>query len=299
MNSRVSDLGPLRGMALTGVEFLELRCVRSVATQRDASDESLLQRHAGVRRVAAARREWNLMDKVLPHTQEHHQGDRRNPPNEESRKDWEDRWVSPVAAAADFWKKYDAGEFGKPDSTAAIPDRKPITRHLDDPAFQGMDEDRRRPACRAAGGSRRQEVDGTQSGLRWEDERALTGMVRQGSRTATFRSRQRSKPCCQMGNALDVRPEHVFGYIAFTVVFLLVAWLVHFRAVPLGTSLVFWGVLVVVLSCGYALLGVPPMMLVTPALTKIGFLLVLGGVAWSLLRACCPNQPANKEADHV
>ena len=94
-----------------------------------------------------------------------------------------------------------------------------------------------------------------------------------------------------MPNAFEVRPEHVFGYIAFTVVFLLVAWLVHFQAPPLGTSLVFWGVLVVVLSCGYGLLGVPAMMLVTPALTKIGFLLVLGSVAWSLLGLAAHTSP--------
>ena len=103
----------------------------------------------------------------------------------------------------------------------------------------------------------------------------------------------------QMSNAFDVRPEHVFGYIAFTVVFLLVAGLVHFRAPPLGTSLVFWGILVVILSCGYALLGVPQMTMVTPALTKIGFLLVLGGVCSSLLGSCCPTPPASKEVDHV
>ena len=36
---------------------------------------------------------------------------------------------------AEFWKKYDAGEFGKPDSTAVKPDRKPIT-NINDPAFQ-------------------------------------------------------------------------------------------------------------------------------------------------------------------
>ncbi len=37
--------------------------------------------------------------------------------------------------AAEFWKKYDAGEFGKPDLNAATPDHKPIAT-LDDPAFQ-------------------------------------------------------------------------------------------------------------------------------------------------------------------
>jgi Leucine-rich repeat (LRR) protein len=43
---------------------------------------------------------------------------------------WDNR-LSP----AEFWKKCDAGEFGKPDSTAATPDRKPIT-NINDPAFQ-------------------------------------------------------------------------------------------------------------------------------------------------------------------
>jgi hypothetical protein len=99
-------------------------------------------------------------------------------------------------------------------------------------------------------------------------------------------------------NAFNASPEDVFGYVALTLVFLLVAWLVHFRALPLGTSFIFWGMLVVILSCGYALLGAPPMMMVTPVLTKIGFVLVLGGVAWSLL-ASCPKQSASKEADHV
>ena len=36
----------------------------------------------------------------------------------------------------------------------------------------------------------------------------------------------------QMPNAFDVRPEHVLGYIAFTVVFLLVAGLRPFFGHP-------------------------------------------------------------------
>jgi Leucine-rich repeat (LRR) protein len=35
----------------------------------------------------------------------------------------------------EFWKRFDAGEFGKPNSTAATPDHKPIT-NINDPAFQ-------------------------------------------------------------------------------------------------------------------------------------------------------------------
>jgi Leucine-rich repeat (LRR) protein len=42
------------------------------------------------------------------------------------------RWEWP---AAEFWKKYDAGEFGKPDSAAIAPESKPNAT-LNDPAFQ-------------------------------------------------------------------------------------------------------------------------------------------------------------------
>jgi heme A synthase len=96
----------------------------------------------------------------------------------------------------------------------------------------------------------------------------------------------------------QMTPEHVFSFIALTFVFLLVAWLLALRARPLGANLIWWGILVVILSCGYAMIGVPSMMTVTPALTRIGFLLVLGGVAWSLL-ASSPKQSANKETNHV
>ena len=43
---------------------------------------------------------------------------------------WDDRFPP-----AEFWKKYDAGEFGKPTSAAVPSDRKPITT-FNDPAFQ-------------------------------------------------------------------------------------------------------------------------------------------------------------------
>jgi Leucine-rich repeat (LRR) protein len=44
--------------------------------------------------------------------------------------DWDSKFPP-----AEFWKKYDAGEFGKPASTVASPDRKPIT-NINDPAFK-------------------------------------------------------------------------------------------------------------------------------------------------------------------
>lgn len=95
-----------------------------------------------------------------------------------------------------------------------------------------------------------------------------------------------------------LEPEHVVIYVVFTLAFLFLAWLLDKRTTPLGTRLILWGVLLVVLSCGYGLIGVPTVMMLTPALVKIGFLLVLGGVAWSLL-AGCPVPSATKEADHV
>jgi hypothetical protein len=94
------------------------------------------------------------------------------------------------------------------------------------------------------------------------------------------------------------QPEDFVAYIAFTAGFLFLIWLVNKRTRPLGTNLILWGISVVILSCGYGLIGVPPMIVLTAALMKIGFLLVLGGVAWSLL-AACPSQSASKEADHV
>ena len=95
-----------------------------------------------------------------------------------------------------------------------------------------------------------------------------------------------------------MRPESMFTFIAFTAGFLLVAWLVNKRSRPLGVSLIMWGIMVEILAVGYGMISVPSVVLVTPALTKIGFLLVLGGIAASLF-ASCPVPPEHKEADHV
>jgi len=94
------------------------------------------------------------------------------------------------------------------------------------------------------------------------------------------------------------QPEDFVAYIAFTAGFLFLLWLLSRGTRPLGSSLILWGILVVILSCGYGLIGVPSMTVLTAALIKIGFLLVLGGVACSLL-AACPNPTPNREADHV
>ena len=97
---------------------------------------------------------------------------------------------------------------------------------------------------------------------------------------------------------MRLQPEHFFLYVAFTLGFLVLAWLVHGRGYKLGTTFIMWGILAVILSCGYGLVGVPTVMLVTPALTRVGFVLVLGGVTWSLLNTS-PAAPVAKETDHA
>ena len=93
-----------------------------------------------------------------------------------------------------------------------------------------------------------------------------------------------------------MRPEHVIAYICCTCVFLFLVWLVDTRRPP-GTTFVLWGILLVVLSCGYALIGIPTTVMVTPTLQKTGVLLVLAGVAQSLI-CSLPPSARDKEPDH-
>jgi hypothetical protein len=94
-----------------------------------------------------------------------------------------------------------------------------------------------------------------------------------------------------------MEPEHVIAYICFTLFFLFLVWLVD-TGRPDGRTYVLWGILLMMLSCGYGLIGIPTTAIVTVALQKVSFLLVLGGIAVSLLPAP-ETTPAKKEADHV
>ena len=58
---------------------------------------------------------------------------------------------------AEFWKKYDAGEFGKPDAP------EPSSPTSTPPSSNGSKN--ASPACREADRSRQQEVDGVESGV--------------------------------------------------------------------------------------------------------------------------------------
>ena len=97
------------------------------------------------------------------------------------------------------------------------------------------------------------------------------------------------------------RPDgvSVFGFVVVTIIFLLLVWLLDRPARPLAVRLIFWGLVTTIASIGYALLGVPTVAMLTPALVRIGFVLILGGVTWSVLAACCGPSVATKEIDHV
>ena len=90
-----------------------------------------------------------------------------------------------------------------------------------------------------------------------------------------------------------MQPEHTVLYIALTLAFLFLVWFFDKSTRSLGATLVLWGILLVILSCGYGLINVPPMVVLTPGLMKVGFLLVLGGLASSLL-ASCPARPVDQ-----
>ncbi len=102
----VSDLSPLKGMRLT-----ELLCEVSPVSDLSPLEGMNLKRCTftpqNITKGLDAIRQMKSLTTIGPA--------------------W-DQQLSP----AEFWKKYDAGEFGKPDST---PDRKPITT-FNDPAFQ-------------------------------------------------------------------------------------------------------------------------------------------------------------------
>ncbi|WP_397568670.1 hypothetical protein [Schlesneria sp. T3-172] len=95
--------------------------------------------------------------------------------------------------------------------------------------------------------------------------------------------------------SFPTRPEHFVVYAVCTCVFLGSIWLLN-SGQSTGSRLVLWGVLVTVLSCGYGLIGIPTMVLAIPGMQKLGVLLVLGGIAHSLISSV-PAKPV-KEVDH-
>ena len=91
------------------------------------------------------------------------------------------------------------------------------------------------------------------------------------------------------------RPEYMFAYISFSLVFLFLTWLVDSNHRPFGQVLVLWGILVAVFSGGYGLIGIPSALVITPLLGKISFLLVLSGVSLCALDALSKSPARSDE----
>lgn len=91
-------------------------------------------------------------------------------------------------------------------------------------------------------------------------------------------------------------PEHVIAYVCCTSAFLFLAWLVDSRRPP-GITFVLWGILLVILSCGYALIGIPTTIMATPAVQKTGVLLVLAGIAQSVFSSK-PHSGTDRVSEH-
>ena len=100
----------------------------------------------------------------------------------------------------------------------------------------------------------------------------------------------------QMG-MFQMQPEHVIAYVCFTLFFLFLVWLVD-TGRPDGRTYVLWGILLIMLSSGYGLIGIPTSAIATAAMQKVSFLLVLGGIAVNLLPGPSTTE-AKKEGDHV
>lgn len=92
-------------------------------------------------------------------------------------------------------------------------------------------------------------------------------------------------------------PEHFFAYIGLTVGFIFLGWLLDVTKRPPGLMLVMCGVLLIILATGYGLINAPAVVMVTPALVKVGFLLVLGGVGCCVMNRV-DSVKSSKEADH-
>ena len=106
--SQVSDLKPLAGMQVK-ICLLFDQHFRPVAASRDATDGPCVRPHASRRTVAAGRNEF---DRSNVFAGANYPGFGRTSPDEQHQNHRPQQRTEVVSAK--FWKKYDAGEFGKP-----------------------------------------------------------------------------------------------------------------------------------------------------------------------------------------
>jgi heme A synthase len=96
--------------------------------------------------------------------------------------------------------------------------------------------------------------------------------------------------------------ESVFGFVVSTIVFLLLCWAVLRWGRTQASKLLVLGILFAVVSVGYgALIAMPTVAILAPGLMKIAIILILGGVACSvlpILRGSSAAETPNSEQAH-
>lgn len=103
-------------------------------------------------------------------------------------------------------------------------------------------------------------------------------------------------------HGLEPSVESVFGFVVSTIVFLLLCWAVLRWGRTQASKLLVLGILFAVVSVGYgALIAMPTVAILAPGLMKIAIILILGGVACSvlpILRGSTAAEPPNSEQPH-
>jgi hypothetical protein len=103
-------------------------------------------------------------------------------------------------------------------------------------------------------------------------------------------------------HGLEPSVESVFGFVVPTIAFLLLCGAVLRWGRTQASRLLLLGLLVAVLSVGYgALIAMPTVAILAPGLMKIAIILILGGVACSvlpILRGSSTIETAASEQPH-
>jgi hypothetical protein len=96
--------------------------------------------------------------------------------------------------------------------------------------------------------------------------------------------------------------ESVLGFVLLTIAFLLLCGGVLRWGRTQASRLLLLGLLVAVVSVGYgAMIAMPTVAVLAPGLMKIAIILILGGVACSvlpILRGASATEPSNSEQPH-
>lgn len=88
--------------------------------------------------------------------------------------------------------------------------------------------------------------------------------------------------------------EAMLTYVIITFFYLALVTLIALVVTNIGRRLILLGLLTVVASIGFGIVDVPSGAMVAPTMTKLGSLMVFGGVVYWLLPSMCDSEPSGK-----